>query len=134
MEPVNTYKSWGKSLQKMLFYLDMLVIFPPSLDWLWIVMALRISSLEKTEMTHGWQLAMHHMVKCQLNHFKIKLEWCLEIKCHWMTKILLRVPLLAKKTMHFNCVFSHWSQPERHLPHSVVDSFKAKPGKYFNGI
>ena len=26
------------------------------------------------------------------------------------------------------------SRPERHLPHSVVDSFKAKPVKYFNGI
>ena len=29
MEPLNTYNSWGNSLQKMLFYLDMLVMFPP---------------------------------------------------------------------------------------------------------
>ena len=29
MELINTYKSGRNSLQKMLFYLDMLVIFPP---------------------------------------------------------------------------------------------------------
>ena len=70
MELINTYKSGGNSLQKMLFYLDMLVIFPPGLDWLWIVMALRISSLEKTEMTYGWQLAMHHMAKKSIKLLK----------------------------------------------------------------
>ena len=32
MELINTYKSGGNNLQKMLFYLDMLVIFPPGLD------------------------------------------------------------------------------------------------------
>ena len=51
-----------------------------------------------------------------------------------MAKIFIRVPLLAKKTVYFNCSFDHCSRPERHLPHSVVDSFKAKPVKYFNGI
>ena len=34
----------------------------------------------------------------------------------------------------FQLCFGHCSRPERHLPHSVVDSFKAKPVKYFNGI
>ena len=34
------------------------------------LLALRISSLEKTEMTHGWQVAMAHMVKSRLNHLK----------------------------------------------------------------
>ena len=29
MEPVDTYKSWGNSLQKVDFYLGMLFIFPP---------------------------------------------------------------------------------------------------------
>ena len=29
MEPVNTYKGGGNSLQKMYFYLGMLFIFPP---------------------------------------------------------------------------------------------------------
>ena len=50
-----------------------------------------------------------------------------------MAKIFIRVPLLAKKTVYFNCSFDHCSRPERHLPHSVVDSFKAKINKYFNG-
>ena len=48
----------------------MLSIFPPGLNWLLIVMALGISSFEKTEMTHGWQVAMVHMVKSWLNHLK----------------------------------------------------------------
>ena len=51
-----------------------------------------------------------------------------------MAKIFIRVPLLAKKTVYFNGSFDHCSRPERHLPHSVVDSFKAKPVKYFNGV
>ena len=84
----NTHKSGGKSLQKMLFYLDMLVIFPPGLDWLLYVMALGTSSLEKTEMTHGWQLAMHHMVKSWLNHFKIKFRKDLELWCHFRQRSL----------------------------------------------
>ena len=49
-------------------------IFPPGLNWLFIVMALGISSIKKTELTCGWQVAMDHMVEYWLNHFKIKLE------------------------------------------------------------
>ena len=74
-----THKSGGKVSKKMKLRRHVVGHFSSRPELTIIVMALGISSFEKTEMTHGWQVAMSHMVKSQLNPLKIQMEWGLEM-------------------------------------------------------
>ena len=77
---------------------------------------------------------MYHMAKYQLNCLKHISFVTDGVQYHLLIKNCIRASLLAKKTMDFYCYFSHCFRLKRHLPHSVVESFKSKINEFFNGV
>ena len=107
MELIILTKVEGKGPQKMDLVVHVVGLFPSKAvmtidcDGIWD------QSIIKTEISHGWQLAMCHMVKSRLNHFKHINLITDGVQCHLLMENHTRLMSVAKKFIDFYCCLSH---------------------------